>query len=129
MLKELLLSQLDALLERHGQVRVLRSDPTALRGLISMFHPQDVGIGLIRLGGEGDGGYLVPDDLDGIAACFSPGVSDVADFETSLIRDYGIPCYLADASVDGPPPGTPGLDFEKKFLGDRADATTRRRCA
>src|SRR4051794_36195573 len=35
---------------------------------------------LIRLGGEHDGGYLLPDDLDGIVACFSPGVSDEASF-------------------------------------------------
>ena len=27
------------------------------------------------IGGAGDGGYLVPDDLDGIEYCFSPGVN------------------------------------------------------
>ena len=36
---------------------------------------------LIRIGGSKDGGYLVPNDLSGIQACFSPGVSDLADFK------------------------------------------------
>ena len=71
---------------------------------------------LIRLGCEGDGGYLVPDDLEGIAACFSPGVSTVADFELSL-AERGIPCYLADYSVDQAPVQHPLISFEKKFLG------------
>jgi hypothetical protein len=29
---------------------------------------------LMRLGADHDGGYLIPNDLDGITACFSPGV-------------------------------------------------------
>ena len=41
----------------------------ALRPVITQ-HP------LIRIGSEFDGGYLVPDDLDGVSACFSPGVND-----------------------------------------------------
>ena len=32
---------------------------------------------LIRIGGDGDGSYLVPDDLEGITACFSPGVNRI----------------------------------------------------
>ncbi|MCU0317661.1 MAG: hypothetical protein MUC92_13840 [Fimbriimonadaceae bacterium] len=35
---------------------------------------------LIRLGPDEDGGYLVPDDLEGIVACFSPGVNTVSRF-------------------------------------------------
>ena len=34
--------------------------------LITKLAPQDCGLELIRIGGPGDGGYLVPDDLDGI---------------------------------------------------------------
>jgi hypothetical protein len=40
---------------------------------------------LIRLGADGDGGYLVPDDLEDVAACFSPGVDDRASFESAMI--------------------------------------------
>jgi len=36
---------------------------------------------LIRLGAEKDGGYLIPNDLAGIEACFSPGVGNEFNFE------------------------------------------------
>lgn len=71
---------------------------------------------LVRIGGDSDGGYLIPDDLAGIDTCFSPGVSAIAEFEDELTK-RGIRCFLADYSVDGPPVQNPLFDFEKKFLG------------
>jgi len=71
---------------------------------------------LIRIGGNNDGGYLVPDDLDGIEACFSPGVSNVATFEEELAKK-GIRSYMADYSVNGPPVHNSMFDFEKFYLG------------
>lgn len=71
---------------------------------------------LIRLGSKADGGYLIPDDLDGIEACFSPGVAHTSDFE-SQAADRKIPCFLADYSVDGSAVQHPLFQFEKKFLG------------
>lgn len=71
---------------------------------------------LVRIGGSGDGGYLVPDDLDGIAACFSPGVATTAKFELEFAR-RGIKCFLADASMEKPPVSSDMFDFERKFLG------------
>ena len=63
------------------------------------------------------GGYLLPDDLEGIAACFSPGVSDQATFEEALLA-RGLPCYQADASVDrSPVQDNPLVRFERLFLG------------
>ncbi len=38
------------------------------------------------MGGENDGGYLVPDDLEGIEYCFSPGVSNIATFELDCLN-------------------------------------------
>ncbi len=87
-----------------------------VRSLISLLRPMDAGIPLIRLGAAGDGGYLVPDDLQGIAACLSPGVASVADFELALQR-RGIPSLLADHSVQAPPPGCEHLPFERRFVG------------
>ena len=57
--------------------------------LIGMLKPYYLGVKLIRLGSGFDGGYLLPDDLKGIRYCFSPGVSEVADFELDLL-DRGI---------------------------------------
>jgi hypothetical protein len=74
---------------------------------------------LIRLGPFFDGGYLVPDDLSGITACYSPGVADIAQFESDLLRIWGIPSHLADKSVNGPPHGFPAASFVKKFLGNQ----------
>jgi hypothetical protein len=80
----------------------------------------ETGHSLVRVGGSGDGGYLVPDDLDGIEACFSPGVANTATFELEMAR-RGITSFLADYSVDGPPESHPMFRFEKKFLGPRED--------
>lgn len=71
---------------------------------------------LIRIGGETDGGYLVPDDLEGVRTCFSPGVAATADFEEACAR-RGIRSLMADYSVEGPPVSNPLFSFEKKYLG------------
>ena len=87
-----------------------------LLDLIRKLRPQNCGIDLIRIGGAGDGGYLVPDDLNGIEYCFSPGVNTISDFENQL-ADRGIRSFLADYSVDAPPILRPEFTFDKKFLG------------
>lgn len=87
-----------------------------LRGLLHTLRPEDCGRDLIRIGGEADGGYLLPDDLEGIEYCFSPGVSSVADFENE-IADRGIRSFMADYSVTEPPILRPEFCFERKFLG------------
>jgi hypothetical protein len=94
----------------------MQTDKVAVRDLIAQLHPLDTEHPLIRLGGTGDGGYLLPDDLKGVVACFSPGVDDRATFETDLIK-RGISCFLADASVDGAPITGDKVHFTKKFLG------------
>lgn len=58
------------------------------------------GIPLIRMGSEYDGGYLIPDDLDGIQACFSPGVGNLIDFELDC-QNRGMVVFLADNTIDG----------------------------
>lgn len=78
--------------------------------------PRKTNYEMIRIGGESDGGYLVPDDLAGIDTCFSPGVSRIANFENELTT-RGIKCFLADYSVESPPIDNPLFDFEKKYLG------------
>ena len=72
---------------------------------------------LIRVGGDNDGGYLIPNDIENIDACFSPEVSNTSNFENDLTRK-GIKCFLADYSVEKPPINNALFDFEKKYLGD-----------
>lgn len=94
------------------------SDSAAAAVIDAFMTPHETDTPLIRLGEFGDGGYLVPDDLRGIAACYSPGVSEQASFEMDMAK-RGIPSFMADASVDRPPLDVPGARFVRKFLGDR----------
>lgn len=71
---------------------------------------------LVRLGGQNDGGYLLPDDFLGIEECFSPGVFNIASFEEEMIC-RGIKCYLCDNSVEVAPIQHKLLDFQKKHIG------------
>ena len=75
---------------------------------------------LKRIGGRGDGAYLVPDDLDGIEACFSPGVDNFKNFEDELADIYKIKCHTCDYSSDVSQFKTPlreGMQtFKKKWL-------------
>lgn len=91
-------------------------DAKRLKKFLQQVAPRETSKPLVRLGGNSDGGYLVPDDFVGIQACFSPGVSAIANFELAM-AERGIPSYMADHSVDGPPLKNPYFDFEKKFLG------------
>lgn len=82
--------------------------------------PVDNGHELVRIGNSNDGGYLLPKDFEGVTCCISPGVSAIMDFEKQLLRDYGIPSILLDASIEEP--NLPnGLEFRKKFLGPYAN--------
>jgi hypothetical protein len=93
-----------------------QTSTTAIRDLIRKLRPMDCGIDLIRIGGQQDGGYLIPDDLEGIEYCFSPGVSTISDFENDL-ADRQIKSFLADYSVNSPATSRPEFTFDKKNLG------------
>ena len=49
--------------------------------LIKSLSPRKTNVPLQRIGPSGDGGYLVPSDLKGIHALFSPGVGEISGFE------------------------------------------------
>lgn len=98
-------------------IRVSRETKAAcVLGLIRRLRPLDCGIDMIRIGGPQDGGYLVPNDLEGIEYCFSPGVGGISDFEEQLAQMH-IKSFLADYSVDAPLVGRADFTFDKKFLG------------
>lgn len=84
--------------------------------LLKQLQPNHVGHELIRFGPRGDGGYLVPNDLSGIIACFSPGVCGTSGFELDC-ANAGQQVFLADASVDGPAEHHTAFVFTKKYLG------------
>ena len=100
-----------------------RSPSQQVMSVVKLLTPKQFGAPLIRAGANGDGGYLIPDDLVGVVGCFSPGVGDEASFEENLLS-RGIACWQADGSVDNPPFQHPQLNFTKKFLGVSNSPTT-----
>ncbi len=86
-----------------------------IRAVLRRLQPLPSERPLRRIGGPGDGGYLVPNDLDGIVGCISPGVSSEVGFDLAL-AEMGIPVFLADASVPGPPVSHPRFRFYRKHI-------------
>lgn len=87
-----------------------------VRALLDRLYPIACDKPLIRLGPCGDGGYLIPDDLGGIEACFSPGVDLVSGFEKDCAA-RGIHVFLADNTVEQPAEEDELFHFTKKFVG------------
>ena len=94
------------------------SDIESLITFINSLKPLVTGYQLIRIGSKNDGGYLIPDDLEGIDYCYSPGVSDNADFELDL-ANKGIKCFLADFSVEKSPISHKNINFLKKYISNK----------
>ena len=92
------------------------TEKNKLLSLLNKLHPVSCDKELIRLGTMGDGGYLVPDDLIGIEACFSPGVGYFSLFEKEC-AERGMKVFLADSSVEKPTQSHELFVFTKKHLG------------
>jgi hypothetical protein len=95
---------------------------------IKRFRDKYVSLDLIRVGGVkkkwegggvGDGGYLIPNNLNEIKYCFSAGVGETSDFELELSEKYNIKSFIADASVNGPSVLNKNFIFLPKFIGAR----------
>lgn len=114
--KNLLLRNNIQIVRAPAVIRRLPTEKQKILDFLSRVSPIGTNHDLIRIGGDTDGGYLVPNDLESIDFCFSPGVSEVADFESHL-TSRGIKCFLADYSVQAPPVSNALFDFEKKYLG------------
>jgi len=106
------LQQFLAMLRASMAVGVRKAE---LRIALKLIQPKPSPAPLVRIGGSGDGGYIVPDDLENLSACFSPGVAESAKFELAL-AERGVQSFMADYSVDGAPVNNDLFDFEKLFL-------------
>ena len=87
-----------------------------LISLIESLKPRESGGEMIRLGGNNDGGYLVPNDLEDITACYSPGIDKMVEFERDCAK-LGMELYLIDGSIKKPEISSVKFHFLKKFIG------------
>ena len=99
---------------------------TELENFLAQFRKHYISCDLVRIGGDGDGGYLLPNILEDVSYCFSPGVDYTANFEKELSDKFNIKSYMADASVKQPPLLDDNFEFIPKFLGacTRGEFTT-----
>ena len=70
-----------------------------LEKFLSQFRKHYVSCDLIRIGGDNDGGYLLPNILDDISYCFSPGVAKQADFEKELSEKFKIKSFMINKTI------------------------------
>lgn len=96
------------------------TDINDLQSYLKKLYPLSVDKKLIRLGPLGDGGYLLPDDLTGIKACFSPGIGFSSEFEKDC-AERRMHVFLADKSVNGPISEHELFHFTKKYIGVGSD--------
>ena len=96
------LAHMKAALARFSiHVRHSALSPEAIGEFLNLLRPMRAGHELVRVGGHGDGGYLLPNDIQGITAVFSPGVGKLSRFEEHF-ANQGIPCFMVDGSVERP---------------------------
>jgi len=117
-MKSVLANSLNKFLIKRGACLTEATSPDKILSLAKKLYPFAIDIPLIRLGTNGDGGYLVPDDLSEIEAVFSPGVAMVSEFELDCL-ERGMKVFMADKSVEKPNLDVPEAQYSfiKKFVG------------
>lgn len=93
------------------------ADQAAVVGLMSCLTPRRaVGVRKLRVGGEGDGGYVMLDDFAGIGGALSFGIGPDCSWDAD-VADRGIPVHQYDHTVDGPPTPHRGFRFFRTAIG------------
>src|SRR5579862_6742486 len=90
--------------------------------LLRMLRPMRAqGIGQIRLGCGGDGGYVLDDALVGIRDAISIGIGSDVSFDLDL-ADRGVTVHQYDHTVEGPPATHPNFRFHRTAWAAEDDA-------
>ena len=94
---------------------------TDISRVIELLEVKDCSSKLVKIGGENDGSYFVPNVFDRIDFCVSPGVGPSSTFELELERDFQISSLMIDSSVDNPASELKNGVHIKKFLSAYTD--------
>jgi hypothetical protein len=96
-----------------------------LKPFLLLFRPSETEHELARIGGNKDGGYLVPkSELMDIDACFSIGCNLIWDFEREIGEDYGIPSIIVDDLSQKPSNLGSLQTYVPSWLGKSSTGTT-----
>ena len=90
---------------------------TQLNNVLERLTPTWGVTNMVRLGSDGDGGYVLSSDISAGTVCVSGGVDVNVDFEVDLWEKFGVVCHCYDASVSGLPIQSSGLSFHSLFMG------------
>ena len=102
--------------QNHYWIEKLNSE-AELKDFLNQFRAHYISCDLVRIGGDGDGGYLLPNVFEKVSYCFSPGVDYTSNFEKELSDRFNIKSFMADGSGDKTPFKDSNFDFIPKFLG------------
>ena len=101
-----------------------KANKSEVLSFINLFKSMIVSINLIRIGGKGDGGYLIPNDFKDTKFCFSPGINEIVKFENDLAGKFGIKSFMIDGSIKKPPLKNNLFEFQSLNLGAKNDNST-----
>lgn len=96
------------------------------RRILGLLRPHSIAdVGKVRLGRELDGGYIGPDDFQGIDTAFSFGINDDISWDLDA-ADRGLTIYQFDHTVTDPAPHDGRMVFQAKridrFTGPESQA-------
>lgn len=91
--------------------------------LVRRFRPVLIDSDLIRIGSDLDGGYLLPNDLQGVSNCFSAGCDNSWEFEKDLWEKYQIKSHIVDSEDKRPTDLNENFSYTPKWLGPNNSVT------
>ena len=100
-----------------GIKRLVKRDKVL--NLLRVLLPKKMDSNLIRIGINGDGGYLIPDILTDSFFCISIGCNNEWSFERDLFSKYNVRSVIVDEVTKQPADLFPELFYIPKFLGRR----------
>jgi glycosyltransferase involved in cell wall biosynthesis len=117
--RSLLTSDIDAHQSRQKALEKFR----ATLALLAPYRVADHG--MVRIGHDSDGGYVMLDDLDHQMICFSLGVGQEISWDTEL-ANRGADILQFDDGIDGPLISHPGFHFWRVRVGTHDSNNTVR---
>jgi hypothetical protein len=88
-----------------------------IANLLLRLKPVSNGFDLIRIGNDGDGGYLLPNDFVGVNFCFSAGCDLAWTFEKNLDEKFQIASEILDSIEKKPKDLGPKQNYTAAWLG------------